>query len=146
VDRDDFRLHPQLFRILEQRYGLHDVDLFATNVNTQLPRFFSRFFCPGTPGVNSFLQSWSGVNAYANPPFDPDVLLNVVQKVREDQASVTLVVPYWIAQPWWPLLMDMAVDMVFLPSNTSLFAPGMGGSSRFLPPPQWQVVAVRVEF
>ncbi|GLI70838.1 hypothetical protein VaNZ11_015851 [Volvox africanus] len=44
-----------------------------------------------------------------------------------EQACVTLVVPYWMAQPWWQLLMELPVDLVFLPSNTELL-------SRYLPP------------
>jgi hypothetical protein len=145
-DRDDYRLHPQYFQLLDRRFGPHGVDLFATHANTHLPRFFSRFHCPGSSGVNALLQSWNGDNAYGCPPLDPDFLMAVVQKVREERADVTLVVPYWTAQPWWQQLMELAVDLVFLPSNTALFAPGRGGSQTYVPPPQWQVVAVRVQW
>ena len=96
--------------------------------------------------MNALLQSWNGDNAYGCPPLDPDFLMAVVQKVREERADVTLVVPYWTAQPWWQQLMELAVDLVFLPSNTALFAPGRGGSQTYVPPPQWQVVAVRVQW
>ena len=146
LDRDDYKLHPSIFAQLESRFGPHDVDLFATHVNTQLPRFFSRFFCPGTSGVDSLSQPWAGLNCYGNPPYDPAFLLAVVQKLREERATATLVVPYWRAQPWWQQLMELASDLVFLPSSTALFAPGKGGSAQYLPPPAWQAVVVRVSW
>ncbi|GLC60878.1 hypothetical protein PLESTB_001686500 [Pleodorina starrii] len=146
VDRDDYRLHPRFFRLLERQFGPHDVDLFATHINAHLPRFFSRHHCPGSSGVNALLQPWAGFNAYGCPPLDPDFMMALVQKVREERACVTLVVPYWTAQAWWQQLMELATDLVFLPSNTALFAPGEGGSGSFLLPPQWQVVAVRVQW
>ena len=74
------------------------------------------------------------------------MLSMVVQKLKEDRASATLVVPYWPAQPWWQQLMEVATDLVFLPQEHDLFAPGLGGSATFLPPPRWQVAAVRVDW
>ena len=144
VDTSVYQLHPDWFRLLEQRYGPHDVDLFASHTNTHLPRFFSRFHCPGTAGVDSLQQPWAGLNAYGHPPITPDFLLSVVQKVREERATVTLVVPYWTAQPWWQLLMELASDVLFLPSSTGLFTPAGKGPGRFPRPPVWRVVAVRV--
>ena len=146
LDQDDYKLHPRWFEWLETRYGPHDVDLFATSTNSQLPRFYSRFYCPGSSGVNSLLQPWGGQNCYANPPYEADMLSMVVQKLKEDRASATLVVPYWPAQPWWQQLMEVATDLVFLPQEHDLFAPGLGGSATFLPPPRWQVAAVRVDW
>ncbi|GIL59119.1 hypothetical protein Vafri_15951 [Volvox africanus] len=132
--------------MLEERYGPHDVDLFASHLNAHLPCFFSRFYCPGSSGVDALLQPWQGLNAYGCPPTDPQVLLAVVQKVREEQASVTLVVPYWPAQPWWQQLMEMAVDLVFFPSSTALFVSVQPGLRAEFNLPWWQVVAVRVQW
>lgn len=145
LDGDDYMLNKAIFRRLEARYGPHDIDLFATNNNAQLSRFFSRFYCPGSEGVDALAHDWRGLNCYGNPPYDPDLLLAVVQKLRTEQVAATLVVPYWTAQAWWQQLMEIAVDLVFLPQDTRLFAPGRGGSAQFLPPPRWQVVAVRVQ-
>ena len=58
--------------------------------------FYSRFYCPGSSGVDSLLQPWGGQNCYANPPYDAEMSM-VVQKLKEDHASATLVVPYWPA-------------------------------------------------
>ncbi|KAG2423162.1 hypothetical protein HYH02_000150 [Chlamydomonas schloesseri] len=143
-ERDDYRVHWSYFRRLEAWFGPHDVDLFASAGNTQLPRFFSRFFCPGSSGVDALAQPWGGLNAYGCPPADPDFLLAVVQKLREERAAATLIVPYWPAQPWWPLLMELASRVVFLPSSTEVFTLAHRGPSCGRLPP-WQVAAVRVE-
>jgi Reverse transcriptase (RNA-dependent DNA polymerase)/DNA N-6-adenine-methyltransferase (Dam) len=146
IDHSDYKLHHKIFQRLERLYGPHDIDLFASNLNAQLPCFFSQFHCPGSSGVNSLIHTWHGSNCYANPPFDADTLLSVVQKIAQERCAITLVVPYWTAQPWWQLLMEMAVDMVFLPRTHNLFTPGLGPRSSSLPPPAWEVVAVRVEW
>ena len=40
----------------------HAMDRFANHENTQLPRFNSRFWCPGTEAVDAFSVSWAGEN------------------------------------------------------------------------------------
>ena len=144
VDRSDYKLNAAWFDYLEALYGPHEVDLFASNVNAQLPRFYSLHHCPNTAGVDSFAQDWASYNCYANPPYDPDVLLTVVQRVRLERVNITLVVPCWGAQAWWQQLMEVASDVLYLPRQLGLFSPGPGGSVRLLPPPSWQVAVVRV--
>ena len=144
VDEADFKLHSRWFDFIDARFGPHDVDLFATNLNAQLPCFFSRFHCPGTSGVDSFAQEWAPYNCYANPPYDPDLLLSLVQRVRLDRVNITLVVPYWGAQAWWQQLMEVAAEVLYLPQEFGLFLPGLGGSVVPLPAPPWQVAVVRV--
>lgn len=143
IDRSDYKLHPSVFAFLDCLWGPHTVDLFASDTNTQLPVFYSLHRCPGTSGVNAFLQPWRGHNAYANPPFSTSVLLQVVQKVREEQAAVTLVVPCWPSQPWFHELMLLAADTVCLPQ--AKFAAGSTGSALYLPGPSWPVMAVRIQ-
>ena len=94
--------------------------------------------------MDSFAQDWASYNCYANPPYDPDVLLTVVQRVRLERVNITLVVPCWGAQAWWQQLMEVASDVQYLPRQLGLFSPGPGGSVRLLPPPSWQVAVVRV--
>ncbi len=122
--------------------GPHDVDLFASDTNTHLPRFFSLHRCPGTSGVNAFLQSWQGLNGFANPPLETSILLQVVQKIREDRANVTLLVPCWPSQPWYHELMLLAADTGALPQAT--FSLGSAGSAQHMPKASWPMMAVRV--
>ena len=43
---------------LEERWGTHAVDLFASDANNQCGRFFSLYWCRGTAGVNAFAYFW----------------------------------------------------------------------------------------
>ena len=42
-DNDDWQLHPLLFKVLDQLWGPHEVDTFASARNALLPVFWSRF-------------------------------------------------------------------------------------------------------
>lgn len=140
VDRSDYKLHPSVFSQLDVLWGPHTIDLFASDSNTQLPAFYSLHRCPNTLGVNAFLQPWRGHNAYANPPFSSSVLLQLAQKVREEQADITVVVPCWPAQPWFHELMLLAADSICLPRAT--FSSRPGGC---VPSSKWSLMAIRIQ-
>ena len=59
VDSDDWSLHPDLFAKLDAKWGPHTVDRFASYFNTQLPRFNSRFWNPGSEAVDTLVVSTS---------------------------------------------------------------------------------------
>ena len=62
IDHDDWSVHPDIFQRLERMWGPHTVDRFASFFNTQLPRFNSRFWNPGSEAVNAFTCDWHGEN------------------------------------------------------------------------------------
>ena len=51
---DDFMLSRAVFRRLEDRFGSHSVDLFASGNNCQYAKFYSLHWCKGSVGVNAF--------------------------------------------------------------------------------------------
>ena len=63
VDYDDWRVKRDYFLLAEKKWGPHSVDRFANHENTQLSRFNSRFWCPGTEAVDAFSFSWAGENS-----------------------------------------------------------------------------------
>ena len=69
VDYDDWRVNRDYFLLAEEKWGPHSVDRFANHENTQLPRFNSRFWCPGTEAVDAFSVSWAGENNWLVSPF-----------------------------------------------------------------------------
>ncbi len=101
-DRDDWQLNPRLFATLNQLWGRHDLDSFASAQNALLPRFWSRFPAPGAAGTDAFEQVWSGLNLWMNPPFG--LIDRILVKAAEDKAVATIVVPAWKSRPWWPIL------------------------------------------
>lgn len=151
-DKDDWQLNPRFFAPLQTRWGVFDVDRFATHLNHLVPVFFSRYFCPGCAGVDSFSVSWTGLNNWCNPPFA--LIGRVIRKLRADQAVASVVVPLWPGRPWWPLVApdgihwaDFVTDAVPLPRARDLFLPGeASGNQVARNAPNWEVAVIRVDF
>ena len=49
-DPTGYRLRPEVFRHINRQFGPHTIDLRADCLNTQLPRFISRFPDPLAAG------------------------------------------------------------------------------------------------
>ena len=69
VDRHDWMLNKSVFKKQYTLWGPLVVDLFATRVTTQLPRFFSWKLDPQAEAIDAFVQTWTGFRGYANPPW-----------------------------------------------------------------------------
>ncbi len=49
---DDWKSAPKFFKLLEARWGLNSMDLFASSDNAQCDKFYSLHWCRGIAGVN----------------------------------------------------------------------------------------------
>ena len=56
VDKDDWRINPSVYRLLDAKWCPHTVDRFATYYNAQLLRFISKFAFLGCSGVDDLAQ------------------------------------------------------------------------------------------
>ena len=93
-DCDDWQLTSQCFDILECMWGHHySLDCFASHCNAKMLRFLSRFWHPGTAGVDALFQSWEGENCLVVPPVR--IITRVLSYIRLQNVAVTLVVPAW---------------------------------------------------
>ena len=92
---DDWKLAPKFFNLLEARWGLHTVDLFASSDNAQCKKFYSLHWCRGPAGVNDL---WIGlwicgcVDWVWLPRDDPNLFI-------EGRAPGRMILP-----PNWPLM------------------------------------------
>lgn len=154
VDADHWRLNAACFQRLDALWGPHTIDRFASHLNAQLPRFNSRFWCPGTAGVDAFSQNWHwhGEVNWCCPPFR--LVGHLLRFLQLHHCTATVVLPLWRSAVWWPLLCptgDVCASFVKaverLPGTTStLFAPGMGSAGLYTPTlPDWPVIAVRID-
>lgn len=107
-DRCDWMIHPRVFAQIQQVMGPLEVDMFASRLTHQLPRFFSWRPDPLAEATDAFAQSWKEFRGYANPPWC--LLLTTLSKIREEEAQVLLIAPVWKTQPWYPLVLEMLVD------------------------------------
>ena len=106
-DRSDWMLNPEIFHLIWIHFPQLEVDLFATRLSFQLPRFFSWRPDPLAETTDAFLQDWSLVKGYANPPWN--LIGRVLAKVEQQKAGLILVAPIWPSQPWYPRLLSLLV-------------------------------------
>jgi hypothetical protein len=149
---DDSMLSHAFFRKLEELFGSHSVDLFASGANNQCERFYSLHWCWGMAGVNAFAFNRGGESAWIKCPFK--LIGRVWRKLQSDATVATLLILLWESATWWTLLVPDAiyfakavVDWVWLPRmKPTLFVPGVGPSGRDVTPLDWPIMAVRVNF
>jgi hypothetical protein len=130
VDWDDWSVAHTTFLAIDRLWGPHTCDRFASVNNRQLLSFNHK-------QMDAFTQSWLGHNNWLVPPFY--LIGNALLMLAQERAMGTLILPWWPAQPWWPLLCAMAVAFVELsPEDITV------GQSGFLEPDGHRMAAVRV--
>lgn len=154
VDYDDWQLDPRVFQVLDQWWGPHTVDRFASYYNRQLPRFNSRFAMPGSEAVDAFTADWGGENNWWCPPIC--LVPRLLQHARQCAAVGTLIVPMWLSAPFWPILCptsrggslaEYVRAWCDLPRYEGLFMSTRSGAALFEGRvPNTRVLALRVEF
>lgn len=141
-DRHNWMLNPRLFQILEDKWGPHSVDRFATFQNTQIPRFNSLFLDVGSEAIDAFTQNWGQENNYINPPWA--LLPRVVEKLVTDQATATVIAPLFPAQTWFHKLKHLAISPpLILPQHKKTLVM-LGPQAEPRRNPKWKILAWRV--
>jgi hypothetical protein len=120
----EWSLCPQVFLDICRTFGMPNIDLFATSKNTKLPVFCSPLPESMAYAADSMSLKWDGFFGYAYPP--TGFLMEVLHKVARSRCEILLVAPLWQTQPWFPLLMNLLVDVPrSLPiHNKLLMQPG----------------------
>jgi len=106
-DSSDWALHPSTFKRLAALWCI-DVDLFAAVWNRRLEKFYSWRPQPEAVGTDAFSVSWKDMHGYVFPPFG--LIGRCISKVLRDQATVTMICPYWPSSPWFPLLLQLTTE------------------------------------
>ena len=110
VDWDDWAIHPSFFRWIKFKLQTEiDFDRFADNVNTQVEKFNSKYWVPGSAGVDALAQNWLGFKNWAVPPIA--LIANVINKIMKEKCCTLLVVPCWESAAFWPLLSQAIVKL-----------------------------------
>ena len=149
---NDYSISSHYFAKLDVKWGPHTCDTFSSNENNQCQKFYSLHWCRGTSGVNGFVFDWSLDNSWIHAPFR---LIGKIWRKHSDQGAIaTIIVPLWTSATWWHLVAPDAIhlskhviDWTWLPRNDpTLFVPGQTPGGRIIYPPDWQVMALRVDF
>ena len=113
----EWKLHPNLFRLIDSYWGPHNIDRFASMMTAQIPNYNSLYWDPLTSGVNALAQKdWSLLNNYVNAPFS--LLPKVLDIIEQQHATATIIAPIWPAQIWFQRMRALLIDSpIPLPSS-----------------------------
>ena len=125
-DSTEWMLKKEIFQRLCKQCFVPDIDLFASRLNYQVEKFVSWLPEPGAFRYDAFSFSWAEFAPYIFPPFA--LVARCLNKIIEDRVSrVLIVIPHWVSQPWFPMLLSMLVsfpiriprhkDILVLPHN-----------------------------
>lgn len=143
VDRTDYQLNPRFFSTACRRWGTPDVDAFASRLNAQLPVFWSARREVGAAAVDAMAQSLQDRFLWANPPWA--MITPWLEKVKRDPScKVNMVVPYWTSALWFPLLNELADEMLVLEPEVDMFLPGFKANSLPIGKPHWKILLCHI--
>ena len=83
-------------------WGPYTVDRFVSYYNSKTRRFNSRFWNPGTEGIDAFTVNRSNEVNWVVTPIS--IILRFILYMRQSKVTGTLVCPKWYSVPYWPLL------------------------------------------
>ena len=84
------------------------MDLFASRLNRQLPRFASWHPDPDAEIVNAFSILWNREYYYLFPP--DSLISRCLRKIQEEQTECVMVVQLWPTQIWYSVILGMLID------------------------------------
>ena len=67
-DRCDWMIHPGLFALIQKAVGPLEIDLFASRLTHQLPRYYSWRPDPAADATDAFTQNWHHLRGYVKTP------------------------------------------------------------------------------
>ena len=116
-----YKLRETMFKDLlgRLRPGPIDLDAFADSEMHLLPRWWGE----GGEHEDAFGQWWghsAGV-LWMNPPYSPETMERVVEKIISDGARVVMAVPHWPGQRWLHVLMGYAVRRTYYRRGRYMF-------------------------
>ena len=68
-DSSEWMLDPAVFHQIMEALGPCQIDLFASRLSAQLPRYMSWRPDPGSIATDALSQPWMGIRGFAFPPF-----------------------------------------------------------------------------
>ena len=119
-DSSEWMLDPAVFHQIMEALGPCQIDLFASRLSAQLPRYMSWRPDPGSIATDALSQPWMEIRGFAFPPFS--LIGRCLSKVKREKVSeLILVAPVWPTQPWFAVLLLMLYQKpIILPKYPSL--------------------------
>ena len=105
VDFDDWSVSTVFFDYIASLFGSFTVDRFASHYSAKCARFYSKFWCPSSEGVDAFSVGWAGENNWLVPPVY--LISRTIFHLEVCGARGVLVVPNWPSAVFWPILFPL---------------------------------------
>jgi hypothetical protein len=126
----DYSLREEVFKqglqrlqeILETKEELVNIDLFATQRNTKLPRYVSPTWDGKAVAFDAFSITWRNLRPFVHPPID--LIMRCLQRIEREEVEAVLVVPNWPSQIWWPIVVQRAKAIVVLGKGEEVLVTG----------------------
>ena len=103
-------------KIAKEFYRVPEIDLFASCFSTQLPKY-----APWSPSPSAFVISIlrNNLKFYAFPLFN--LIVVGISKLRNEETSG--IIPYWVTQVWFPVMVALLQDFPILLLQVILTLP-----------------------
>jgi hypothetical protein len=102
VDIDGWSIDNIMFYFLQKTNQKFTLDVFASMENAKCVKFYSKYWCTGTLGVNALCFSWEKEFCWIVPP--PSLILQTIMHVCQHKVKGILIIPKWESAVFWPLL------------------------------------------
>ena len=94
MDSEVWQLNPRFFKCLDNLWGKHSIDRFASMNNCQLRSFDSRWWDPRTEAVDCLQlpdEEWREEHSWCNSPWS--LLPALLQKRKISGAAAAIIAP-----------------------------------------------------
>ena len=143
-DLSNAKLNPTMFDRADRRWGRHTLDGFASMTNAQTVRYVSYRADPGCLYTDFLSRPIPrDENVWCYPPFS--LIARLLTKVINERATITIALPAWPAQPWWPVAMSLITDWpLLLPRNPDLLLTQNEHQQHVSVSPSWESIVLRI--
>ena len=108
-ENTQWQLSPSILNKIVRTFDFEpEIDLFASYLNFQVENYISWFPDPKASIIDAFSIVWTNKIFYAFPPFS--LIGATLAKIRDNQASGIMILPWWQTQFWFPLMLKMLQD------------------------------------
>ena len=107
-----WKLNTDVFKKLAEIRGPFFIDLFASRISHQIPKYVSWLPDPEAWKVNAFSFNWDLKGIYCFPPFC--LISRILHRLTLQQSTMTIITPRWEQRPWYPQIMELLVELPIL--------------------------------
>ena len=99
IRQTEWKLNVNVFNRLQEIRGPFLLDLFASRISHQLPKYISWLPDPKAWKIDAFSIDWNLEGIYCFPPFC--LISRILHRVMLQQTKMTIITPRWLQRSWY---------------------------------------------